>query len=478
METEWPDNDKFHEECGVVAVYGHPEAANLAYLGLYALQHRGQESAGITSCDRGQMYREVGMGLVADIFSTKRIKRLPGNMALAHNRYSTAGESKIMNAQPCLINYAKGSLALAHNGNLVNASTIREALVEEGAIFQSTNDSEVIVHLIAHSHSETFVERVVEALLAVNGAYSLALMTDTEIVAARDPFGFRPLCLGKLDGAYVVASESCVMDLIEAEFIREIEPGEVLLINKDGLKSFFPFRKMEVKRCVFEHIYFARPDSFLFGEHVYAVRKLMGVALAQQAPVEADIVVPVPDSGNISALGFSEESGIPYEMGLIRNHYVGRTFIEPKSQIRHFGVKVKLNAVKQIIKGKRVVIIDDSIVRGTTSRKIVKMLRDAGAEEVHVRISSPPTLFPCFYGIDTPDREQLIASKHTLEETRRYITADTLEYIDIDNMMDVMNGEKSTYCAACFNGDYAVAVDGNGPQPIQLNLFGSETKEV
>ena len=257
METELPDNDKFHEECGVVAVYGHKEAANLAYLGLYALQHRGQESAGITSCDRGQMYREVGMGLVADIFNTKRIKRLPGNMALAHNRYSTAGESKIMNAQPCLINYAKGSLALAHNGNLVNANTIREALVEEGAIFQSTNDSEVIVHLIAHSHSETFVERVVEALLAVNGAYSLALMTDTEVVAARDPYGFRPLCLGKLDGGYIVASESCVMDLVEAEFIREIEPGEVLLINKDGLKSFFPFRKMEVKRCIFEHIYFS-----------------------------------------------------------------------------------------------------------------------------------------------------------------------------------------------------------------------------
>ena len=479
METELPDNDKFHEECGVVAVYGHKEAANLAYLGLYALQHRGQESAGITSCDRSQMYREVGMGLVADIFNTKRIKRLPGNMALAHNRYSTAGESKIMNAQPCLINYAKGSLALAHNGNLVNANTIREALVEEGAIFQSTNDSEVIVHLIAHSHSETFVERVVEALLAVSGAYSLALMTDTEIVAARDPYGFRPLCLGKLDGGYIVASESCVMDLIEAEFIREIEPGEVLLINKDGLQSFFPFRKMDVKRCVFEHIYFARPDSFLFGENVYAVRKRMGKALAQQSPVDADIVVPVPDSGNISALGYSEESGIPFEMGLIRNHYVGRTFIEPKSQIRDFGVKVKLNAVKEIIKGKRVIIIDDSIVRGTTSRKIVKMVRAAGAKEIHVRISSPPTLYPCFYGIDTPDREQLIASKHTLEETRRYVTADTLEYIDIDKMIGTMAGERSSYCAACFDGDYAVPVDGgNGPQPIQLNLFGSETKEV
>ena len=478
MEIEWPDNDKFHEECGVVAVYGHPEAANLAYLGLYALQHRGQESAGITSTDNGQMYREVGMGLVADVFNTKRIKRLPGRMSLAHNRYSTTGESKILNAQPCLINYAKGSLALAHNGNLVNADMIRESLVEEGAIFQSTNDSEVIVHLIAHSQSETFVERVVEALLAVSGAYSLALMTENEIVAARDPFGFRPLCLGKLDGAYIVASESCVMDLIEAEFIREIEPGEVLLINENGLKSFFPFRRVSVRRCIFEHIYFARPDSFLFGEHVYTVRKRMGVALAKQAPVEADLVVPVPDSGNISALGYSEESGIPYEMGLIRNHYVGRTFIEPKSQIRHFGVKVKLNAVKEIIKGKRVIIIDDSIVRGTTSRKIVKMVRDAGAKEVHVRISSPPTLFSCYYGIDTPDREELIASKHTLEETCRFVTADSLEYLNIENMMETMADDRSTYCAACFDGDYAVAVDGKEHQPIQLNLVGSETKEV
>ncbi|NIQ02102.1 MAG: amidophosphoribosyltransferase [Nitrospinaceae bacterium] len=478
MEIEWPENDKFKEECGVVAVYGHPEAANLAYLGLYALQHRGQESAGIISSDGRQMYREVGMGLVADIFSTKRIKRLPGNMALGHNRYSTTGDSKIMNAQPCLINYVKGSLALGHNGNLVNASMIREALVEEGAIFQSTNDSEVIVHLIAHSHADTFVERVVEALLAVNGAYSLAMMTENEIVAARDPYGFRPLCLGQLDGAYVVSSESCVMDLIEAKYIREVEPGEVLLINENGLSSFFPFRRMESKRCIFEHIYFARPDSFIFGEHVYAVRKRLGKALARQAPVEADIVVPVPDSGNISALGYAEQAGIPYEMGLIRNHYVGRTFIEPKSQIRHFGVKVKLNAVKEIIDGKRVVIIDDSIVRGTTSRKIVKMVREAGAKEVHVRISSPPTLYPCFYGIDTPDREELIASKHTLEETRRYITADSLDYLEIDNMMKTVDDDPSSFCAACFDGNYAVPVDGKGPQPIQLNLFGSETKEV
>ena len=467
------------ESCGVFGVYAPGEdVARITFYGLYALQHRGQESAGIATSDGGKIHLRTGMGLISQVFDEADLSYLPGHIAVGHTRYSTTGSSRLENAQPLCLDGPRGPLALGHNGNLVNANMIREALVEEGAIFQSTNDSEVIVHLIAHSHSETFVERVVEALLAVNGAYSLALMTENEIVAARDPYGFRPLCLGKLDGAYIVASESCVMDLVEAEFIREIEPGEVLLINENGLSSFFPFRRLETQRCIFEHIYFARPDSFLFGEHVYSVRKRMGAALAAQAPVDADIVVPVPDSGNISALGYSEAADIPFEMGLIRNHYVGRTFIEPKSQIRHFGVKVKLNAVKQVIKGKRVVVIDDSIVRGTTSRKIVKMLRDAGAKEVHVRISSPPTLYPCFYGIDTPDREELIASKHTLEETRRYITADTLEYLDINQMLEVVNGEKSSYCAACFDGNYAVPIDGKGPQPVQLNLFGSETKEI
>ncbi len=478
MEIEFLKDDKFHEECGVVAIYGHPEAANLAYLGLYALQHRGQESAGIASVDKGNVYIEVGMGLVADIFSSQRMQRLPGNMAIAHNRYSTSGISKIMNAQPCLINYSKGSLALAHNGNLVNSQQIREVLVEHGAIFQSTNDSEVIVHLIAQSHAESFLERVVEALSEVKGAYSLALMSENEIIAARDPYGFRPLCLGKLGDAYIVASESCVMDLIEAEFIREIKPGEVLLINENGVQSYFPFRRYESKQCIFEHIYFARPDSFLFGDFVYSVRKRMGQALARQAPVKADLVVPVPDSGNLSALGFSEELGIPYEMGLIRNHYVGRTFIEPQSQIRHFGVKVKLNPVKELIRDKRIVIIDDSIVRGTTSRKIVKMLQNAGAKEVHVRISSPPSLYPCYYGIDTPNREELIASRHTVEETRRFLTADSLEYLSLDNMLEVMEEDKSQFCSACFDGNYPVSIDGKGPQPVQLNLFGSETKEI
>ncbi|QPJ61828.1 MAG: amidophosphoribosyltransferase [Candidatus Nitronauta litoralis] len=468
------DSDKFHDECGVVGIYGNSEAANLAYLGLYSLQHRGQESAGIASVDKGNVNVEVGMGLVADVFTQQCLERLPGNMAIGHNRYSTAGESHVKNAQPCVIKYSHGSLALAHNGNLVNADGIREQLVEEGSIFQSTNDSEVVLHLIARSHAEDFVERVIEALSKVQGAYSLVLMSENEIVAARDPHGFRPLVLGEIDGAPVVSSESCVMDLIGAKYIREVEPGEMLLINDKGVTSYFPFPSVEPKKCIFEHIYFARPDSVLFGEYVYNVRKRMGKTLSEQAPVDADIVVPVPDSGNLSALGYAEASGIPFEMALIRNHYVGRTFIEPQSQIRHFGVRVKLNAVRELIAGKRVIIIDDSIVRGTTSRKIVKMMREAGATEVHVRISSPPSLFPCFYGIDTPTSEELIASSHNLEETRKFLTADTLEYLDLNRMLEVMEDDNDHFCTACFSGDYPVKSD-QEPQTTQLPLFGGET---
>jgi amidophosphoribosyltransferase len=466
--------DKFHDECGVVGVFGHPEAANLAYLGLYALQHRGQESAGIVANKDGRLNLEVGMGRVADVFSTDRLKKLEGNCALGHNRYSTTGQSHVKNAQPCLINYSQGSLALAHNGNLVNADILRAALVEAGSIFQSTNDSEVMVHLIAQSQRHNFVERVVDALASVSGAYSLLLMNEDSIIAARDPHGFRPLCIGELDGAYIVASESCVMDLIEAKYLREVRPGEIIHIHKGGMESYFPFPKTQPKYCVFEHIYFARPDSNIYGSNVYNMRKKMGQALARQAPVEADIVVPVPDSGNISALGYSEESGIRFEMALIRNHYVGRTFIEPQSQIRHFGVKVKLNAVAESIEGKRVVVIDDSIVRGTTSRKIVKMIREAGAKEVHVRIASPPTLYPCYYGIDTPDQEELIGSKLTMEEICRYITADSLEYFDKEMMMEVVETEDSGFCAACFDGDYPIKDGENTPKPIQLDLFGGE----
>ena len=463
--------DKFHDECGVVGVYGHLDAANLAYLGLYALQHRGQESAGIVASNNGSMHLEVGMGLVADVFSDVRLKKLPGNIAIGHNRYSTTGGSRIKNAQPCLIEYAGGTMAMGHNGNLVNASEIRKELGAEGAIFQSTNDSEVIVHLMAQSRRNLFVDRAVVALSQVKGAYSIVLMSENELIAARDPQGFRPLCLGKLDGAYIVASESCVMDLLEAEFIREIEPGELILINQFGMKSFHPFPKTATKQCVFEHIYFSRPDSYLFGQSVYSVRKLMGRALAREKPVEADVVVPVPDSGVISAMGYSEESEIPFQMGLIRNHYVGRTFIEPQSQIRNFGVKIKLNAVKPVIEGKRVIIIDDSIVRGTTSKKIVRMLREVGAKEVHVRISSPPTTHSCFYGIDTPTKGELIASNLDIDQTCEYLGADSLHYITLEKMLEIFGEQKDDFCAACFDGRYPVDVTGSDGSANQLDLF-------
>jgi len=463
--------DKFHDECGVVGVYGHPDAANLVYLGLYALQHRGQESAGIAASSNGKMHLEVGMGLVADVFSDARLKKLPGNIAVGHNRYSTTGVSKVKNAQPCLIEYSGGTMAMGHNGNLVNASEIRKELGAAGAIFQSTNDSEVIVHLMAQSRRNSFVDRAVAALSQVKGAYSIVLMSENELVAARDPQGFRPLCLGKLDGAYIVASESCVMDLVEAEFIREIEPGELILINQFGVKSFYPFQKAPTKQCVFEHIYFSRPDSYLFGHSVYSTRKLMGKALAREKPVEADVVVPVPDSGVISAMGYSEETKIPFQMGLIRNHYVGRTFIEPQSQIRNFGVKVKLNAVKPVIEGKRVIIIDDSIVRGTTSKKIVKMLREVGAREVHVRISSPPTTHSCFYGIDTPTKGELIASNMDIDQTCKYLGADSLHYISLEKMLEIFGEQKDDFCAACFDGRYPVDVTGSDGSTKQLGLF-------
>ena len=464
-------SDKFHDECGVVGVYGHLDAANLAYLGLYALQHRGQESAGIVASNNGSMHLEVGMGLVADVFSDSRLKKLPGKIAIGHNRYSTTGGSRIKNAQPCLIEYAGGTMAMGHNGNLVNASEIREELGAAGAIFQSTNDSEVIVHLMAQSRRNLFVDRAVAALSQVKGAYSIVLMSENELIAARDPQGFRPLCLGKLDGAYIVASESCVMDLLEAEFIREIEPGELILINQFGMKSFHPFPKTATKQCVFEHIYFSRPDSYLFGQSVYSVRKLMGRALAREKPVEADVVVPVPDSGVISAMGYSEESEIPFQMGLIRNHYVGRTFIEPQSQIRNFGVKIKLNAVKPVIEGKRVIIIDDSIVRGTTSKKIVRMLREVGAKEVHVRISSPPTTHSCFYGIDTPTKGELIASNLDIDQTCEYLGADSLHYITLEKMLEIFGEQKDDFCAACFDGRYPVDVTGSDGSTKQLGLF-------
>jgi amidophosphoribosyltransferase len=455
--------------CGIFGIYGHPEAANIAYLGLHALQHRGQESSGIVSSDGKCLHSEVHMGLVADIFSQECLDKLPGHIAIGHNRYSTTGASLLKNAQPILVDYSRGSLSLAHNGNLVNVSYIRSELEAYGSIFRSTMDTEVIVHLIAQSKEDKLLNRVVDALSVIKGAYSLLIMTENELIGVRDPNGFRPLLLGRLKDSYVLASETCAFDLIEAKLEREVEPGEVVVINQNGIQSYKPFTVSKVSQCIFEFIYFARPDSDIFGENVNFIRQELGRQLARETKVDADIVIPVPDSGVPASLGFSLEAGIPFEMGLIRSHYVGRTFIEPKDAIRHFGVKLKLNAVKKIIAGKRVIVIDDSIVRGTTSRKIVKMLRDAGAKEVHVRISSPPTTHPCFYGIDTPNRKELIAATHTVDEICKYLTADSLSYLSIEGMLNIFKETRDNFCAACFDGNYPVKFE--GIEEAQLELF-------
>jgi amidophosphoribosyltransferase len=453
--------DKFKDECGVFGIFGHPEAANLTYLGLYSLQHRGQESCGIAASDGQKLRVHRGMGLVADVFKRDAVfDNLPGKSAIGHVRYSTSGSSDLKNVQPIMVDYARGSVAVAHNGNLVNSQDIRNELENNGSIFSTTSDTEVIIHLMAKAQSDSLAERVSEALMSVKGAYSTVFLTETRMVAARDPHGFRPLALGKLNDSYVVASETCAFDLIEAEFIREIEPGEMIVINKHGLKSFKPFKPVEPSPCIFEHIYFARPDSTIFGEQVYKIRKEFGRQLAREHAVDADVVIAVPDSGVPATIGYAEESGIPFELGLIRNHYVGRTFIEPQQSIRHFGVKIKLNPVRDVIEGKRVVVVDDSLVRGTTSRKIVKMIRNAGAREVHVRISSPPTSYPCYYGIDTPSRKELISSSHTIEEITRYITADTLGYLSREGLRTAAGvpagAPTGHFCDACFSGNYPV----------------------
>lgn len=462
--------DKFHDECAVFGICGHREAANLTYLGLYALQHRGQEGSGIVSSNGEEFFHEKGMGLVADIYTKPVLKRLPGQMAIGHNRYSTAGESSLKNVQPLIVNFAFGNLALAHNGNLINASMLRSELEAYGAIFQSTTDSEVIIHLIAHSRAETLLARVIDALSQVRGAFSVAILTDDSLIAARDPYGFRPLSLGHLKDSWIVASETCAFDLIGAEYAREIKPGELVVLNSEGVTSYSPFAKTRPAACVFEYVYFSRPDSKIFGgKAVYLTRKELGRQLAREAWVDADIVIPVPDSGVPAAMGYAEGSGIPFETGLIRNHYVGRTFIEPEQSIRHFGVKIKLNAIPEVLEGKRVVVVDDSIVRGTTSRKIVKMIRQAGAREIHMRISSPPIVSPCFYGIDTPTRKELIGSSHTIQETRKYITADSLAYLSLDGMLKAAPGAPDNYCTACFTEDYPIPF--TKAEEMQLGLF-------
>ena len=441
--------------CGVFGIFGHEEAAHLTYLGLHALQHRGQESAGITASDGQKLKTYRAMGLVADVFTEPILNELPGKSAIGHVRYSTAGGSHVRNAQPYQVSFGGGQMAVAHNGNFVNADEARRELEEAGAIFQSDSDTENVIHYIARSRAGVFEARVVDGLRRLDGAYSMVFLTEKKLVAVRDPNGFRPLVLGRVKNAYVIASETTALDLIEAELLREIEPGELLVIDEDGLKSSFPFEKREPKRCVFEYVYFARPDSKLFGDSVFSVRKRLGQQLAREQPVKADVVIAVPDSGVPAALGYAQESGIPYDIGLIRSHYVGRTFIEPQQSIRHFGVKLKLAPVRSTLEGKRVVVVDDSIVRGTTSRKIVKMLQSAGAKEVHLRISSPPTTWPCFYGIDTPSRQELIAASHSTEEIARYVTADSLSYLTHEGLMSAAGDPSGkSFCSACFTGKY------------------------
>ena len=463
-------HDKLREECGVFGIFGHPEAANLTYLGLYALQHRGQESAGIAASDGAHVRISKSMGHVADAFSEKTLEKLPGNIAIGHVRYSTAGDSNVDNAQPILIECVHGQVAIAHNGNLVNAGELKEELGRHGAIFQTSTDTEVILHLYARSRAMTTDEAVVEAISHVQGAFSLALMTKDRLIAVRDPHGFRPLALGRLGDAVIVCSETCALDLIGATYVRDVEPGEVLIISASGVKSFKPFPAAPFAQCVFEHVYFARPDSYVFGESVNEVRTNLGRLLAREKPVEADVIVPVPDSGVCAAIGFAEESGIPMRVGLIRNHYVGRTFIEPQQSIRHFGVRVKLNPVRSILEGRRVVLVDDSLVRGTTSRKIVKMVKAAGAREVHMRISCPPTISPCFYGVDTPRRSELIAATHTLEEIQKYIGADSVGYLSLEGLMSAVGTRRTSYCSSCYTGQYPVAFPRNEAAYLQLAL--------
>jgi amidophosphoribosyltransferase len=462
--------DKFKDECGVFGIFGHPEAANMTYLGLYALQHRGQESAGIAASD-GQLVRlSRAMGYVADVFDSRTLSELPGSMAIGHVRYSTAGASQVANAQPFLIDCGHGQMAICHNGNLVNATELKDALVAQGSIFQSTTDTEVVLHLYARSRQATVEDAVIDAVSQVQGAFSFAMMTRDRLIAVRDPHGFRPLALGRLDDAYVVCSETCAMDLIGATYVRDIEPGEILVISAEGMRSIKPFAPAHLAQCVFEHVYFSRPDSYVFGKSVNEVRTNLGRILAREQGVAADVVVPVPDSGVCAATGFADESRIPLRMGLIRNHYVGRTFIQPQSSIRHFGVKVKLNPVRSILDGKRVVLVDDSIVRGTTSRKIVKMVRAAGATEVHVRISCPPTISPCFYGVDTPRRSELIAATHTLDEITTYLNADSVGYLSHEGMLSVLGSDRGQYCSSCYTGHYPVSFPRDEATYLQLAL--------
>ena len=452
--TQRETDDRFHDECGVFGIFGHGEAAKLTYLGLYALQHRGQEAAGIASTDGVDVYSHKALGHVQEIFTPEVISRLPGDAAIGHTRYSTAGDTTLTNAQPVAIDCNKGKLALGHNGNLTNALEVRRRLEHRGSIFQTTSDTEVIVHLIARSSARNLPGAIADALNQVEGAYSLVMLARDELYALRDPRGFRPLNLGRLDGSWVVASETCAFDLIDAEYVREVEPGEMVRISRSGVESIRFAPEKPHQYCIFEHVYFSRPDSVIFGRPVNQSRERLGRLLAREHPVEADIVVPVPDSGVPAAIGYADESGIPFRMALIRNHYIGRTFIEPEQAIRDFGVKLKLNPVRRMLEGQRVVLVDDSIVRGTTSRKIVRLVREAGATEVHLRISCPPTVSPCYYGVDTPRRDELIAARQSVEQIRQYVEADSLGYLSLESLRAAVEDTQGKFCTSCYTGIY------------------------
>src|SRR5271154_4651592 len=465
--------DKLHEECGVFAIYGHPEAANLAYLGLYALQHRGQESAGIASSNGREIHCHKSMGHVAEIFTPEVLGGLPGEAAIGHTRYSTAGDTVLLNAQPFSVACNKGNVAVAHNGNITNAKELRRELEREGSIFQASSDTEVILHLVARSRERTLAGALREALLQLEGAFSLVFLAEDRILIARDPHGFRPLAFGQMELSggsvcYVFASETCAFDLINAVYLGDVDPGEMVIVGPEGMtrERYAPVR--DHAPCVFEHVYFTRPDSIVFGRPVQESRENLGRLLAREHPVDADVVVPVPDSGTAAAIGFASESGIPFRQALICNHYVGRTFIEPSQAIRDFGVKLKLNPIRHLLEGKRVILVDDSIVRGTTSRKIVRMVRSAGAREVHVRISCPPTISPCFYGVDTPVPAELIAATHTLEEIREFLEADTVAYLSLEGMLSAVGHERNSYCTSCYTGQYPVQIPSDQASYLQL----------
>ena len=480
-------DDAVKHSCGLFGIYGHRDAARLTYLGLYSLQHRGEEAAGIATSDGRQMHLHKGQGLVAEVFNEEILRKLPGRSAIGHTRYSTTGSSLLKNSQPLLVNYAKGSIAVAHNGNLVNASELHEQLEAAGAIFQTTVDSEIVLHLLAHATEPTFEERLTGCLRKIRGAFSLIFLTERELIGCRDPSGFRPLCIGKFNHTYVLASETCSLDLIGAKFLREVKPGEIVIINGEGIRSLFPFTPplargagfketngVALSHCLFEHVYFARPDSLVFGESVQAVRIRLGRQLAVEHPAKADVVMPIPDSGNFAALGFSLESQIPFTIGFIRNHYVGRTFIQPAQEIRDLKVRVKFNPIKESIKGKRLVVIDDSIVRGTTTRARVKSLREAGAKEIHLRISCPPTKHACFYGIDFPTKKELVANRLSVDEICKFIGADSLGYLSLDGLMKSVS-QPGHYCTACWSGTYPIPFGEEGDK-FALEKHAGEAK--